>query len=221
MSCQTKPGPAAFCSFIEDVYQEKVTQADWHAIRELAAAEKGVIKLSRAQCDVDRVSDTALGLADKAAQENGITVDDELSSGGVQFDNRVEEMHASLASTSNTQGTLDVIDYLAKHGVLDTLARVRETKEDGSNTYICDRCEQPFVPVKESYARRCAPCSRAVWLEHKARADANSLTEEPTFYNCETCGKRFQSSLRGDRSPKCSDCTVDGIMKYADTFGVD
>ena len=52
MSCQTKPGPAAFCSFIEDVYQEKVTQADWHAIRELAAADKGVIKLSRARCDV-------------------------------------------------------------------------------------------------------------------------------------------------------------------------
>lgn len=128
MSCHKQAGPATFCSFIQDVYDEKITQSDWHAISRLAAAERGLEKLPRTRATAERVEDTALLLADKAAQENGVTIADEDSWAGAQFDSRIQELQDGLASTRNTEGTLAIIEYFAKHGVLDTLAAVRESK---------------------------------------------------------------------------------------------
>jgi len=88
-------------------------------------------------------------------------------------------------------------------------------------TYTCDRCEQPFVPVKESYTRRCQPCADAFWREQQP--PRRPPLEHPRTYTCHKCKNEFQSTFDSPypQFAQCSDCMVEDIMKYADTFGVD
>jgi len=90
-------------------------------------------------------------------------------------------------------------------------------------TYTCDRCEQEFVPVKESYNVRCKPCADAVWREQRYKPKPKP---DPTWrYHCWKCKTEIPpKDYYGDPETllfTCSDCMVADIMKYADTFGVD
>lgn len=102
MSCHRQPGPAAFISQIERVTGLTVTQADWHAVRQLAKADGR--EMSRRTADDDTVQAVSKALGEAL---------------GVRLPGRV------AVQERQTVGTASTIAYLAEYGVTATFERVR------------------------------------------------------------------------------------------------
>lgn len=126
MACSKQPGPRLYISFIENVFNEKVTQSDWHALRQAAEADSGV-KLTRARASRDEVEAVNAELLAAFGDRVGSGVFDDAST------REFEELSAELAEKSpnvvNTRGTLAVLRYLAENGVAETLSSVRGDSE--------------------------------------------------------------------------------------------
>jgi hypothetical protein len=107
VSCQTRPGPAAYCKFIEEHTGETVKQTDWHELKKMA--QEDGYEMSRKKMPEKSSLFTASQLA------NALGVDDDAKAALKQ---QVEGM-------KNTQGTLSILDYMARKGVKESLAEAR------------------------------------------------------------------------------------------------
>lgn len=134
MACSSKPGVKPFLDYIETATGQKITQADWHDIRELTAQEYGIEgKLPQNLVKKSDVITLLLHLdVDFCNQEdyedNGEAYDDAWS---------------AVQGKPVTQGTVMALGYLRDNGIEDTLAQVRldrTAKKKG------DKVEKPVSP---------------------------------------------------------------------------
>lgn len=107
MACSTRPGPAAFVTFIEDMTGDRLTQRDWHDLRQMAEADGH-----------------PMGKRTLSDAENAARIDALATSLNMQDADDADDLKAALNGVGNTEATLSVIDYMAKHGVGDTIAKV-------------------------------------------------------------------------------------------------
>jgi len=92
-----------------------------------------------------------------------------------------------------------------------------------SDTGRCIYCGEEFTVTVPSYDRVCRPCMDELTRQRFAEANRKTLAlylTEPVTVTCK-CGNTFESKYKDSSRLRCSDCTVENIMKYADTFGVD
>lgn len=126
MACSKQPGPRLYISFIEHVFNEKVTQSDWHALRQVVESDSGV-KLTRARASREEVEAANADLLASFGDRVGVGVFEDSAT------RSLEDLSAELSGKSwnveNTRGTLAVLRYLAKNGVAETLSSVRGDSE--------------------------------------------------------------------------------------------
>lgn len=141
MSCQTKPGPAAFCVFIEATTGERISQQDWHDVRRLAAAEG--MDTSRRHASTEDINTVLEELAHDvdAARHSQPLPDAEAFYRTYDTMDQQGIAEAALDGEVVTEGTLSVVQYLSAHGVKDTLAKVRAARI-------------PFTPPADAEAAR-------------------------------------------------------------------
>lgn len=126
MACQTRPGVAPYLTFIHETVGVKVTQADWHEIRKMAA-DSGA-SLTRARVSDDEANDAAWNLAASVNSDTMFMADPEAA----EFDTAANNMYFSLAGAPTTAGTIATINFLAEQGpeaVLGRLAELRAGKK--------------------------------------------------------------------------------------------
>lgn len=111
MACSRQHGPAAFITFVEETTGERISQRDWHDLRKMAAAD-GYPMGKKAQPE-DRNDEAVAAL---------------VASLNLQNESDTDDVKAALAGVENSEATLSVIDYLAKNGVEDTIAKVYEAR---------------------------------------------------------------------------------------------
>jgi hypothetical protein len=106
MACNTKHGPAAAIRVYEEATGIRLTQKDWHLIREEARLDSGG-KLSREVISPEEAMTVASDFYDAAMKAGGKPVDP------IARDKFVQE----FASQKNTAGTLHTIDQVTEHGL--------------------------------------------------------------------------------------------------------
>ena len=200
MACSSKPGVKPFLDYIEAVTGEKVTQADWHDIREMAAKEYGIEgKLPK-----------------KIASEYVVisqfqSLNDELE----HYENCYEAYDDAWLAVQGkpvTEGTLLALNYLSQNGVDATLAKVRlarsakkhaVTGKDGNydaNSEIVDEETDNF----------CAECGNeissgrdtCVGCDNEANGKCRWCGERPPALGsdvCGQCGKEVGGYIQGRR----------------------
>lgn len=128
MSCSKQAGPAAYLKFIEDATGERVSQAEWHEIRRLAAQHEGGLSRSRAT-DEDAM-EAAQSLAASLYEERGVEWGpaDDIAA----FDSKADDLFSAVGDAKNTEGTVAAIRYLADKGAGDVLAQARANVEAAS-----------------------------------------------------------------------------------------
>lgn len=172
MSCHSQHGPQTYLKFIEEATGERITQSDWHAIRQLAATEAGG-KLSRAVADPDDSHDAAMELAACINYEQGITFGLDGDGDRVE-DYRADELVKAVASVKNTTGTIAAINYIAAHGVKETLTRARGTN-DAPLVYSGD----PFAPKPDDGSPKGLPYLRQEMTQVEADQMVDWLAKQP------------------------------------------
>lgn len=109
MACNTKHGPATAIRFYEQATGVKLTQQDWHLIREAVEADKGS-KLSRARVDEWAAADAFNELVRATnKREHAVKTDAAMA--------QLEEFVAA----DNTEGTLEMLRHLAAKGLPQTV----------------------------------------------------------------------------------------------------
>jgi hypothetical protein len=104
MACSTRPGPAAFRTFIDETTGLNITQDCWHELRQ-RAADAGY----------------PVGKRTLPAEDNTARIEALIADLNIQRAEDADDLRAALADTENTEATLSVIDYLTDNGVENTL----------------------------------------------------------------------------------------------------
>lgn len=147
MSCQTKPGVKPFLDFIETTTGKKITQADWHDIRQLATQEHVVAWTSENERGI-RFGDK-LPKSKATAKQVIASIENLKTSLG---EDASFPMATRLQSQNVTQGTVHCVNYLARNGVKETVDKVRATrlaKKNCVNTEVSES-DPDSVLVAES-----------------------------------------------------------------------
>lgn len=71
MACSTRPGPQAYLTFIEEVTGHKITQAEWHEMREMAQEDAIRAEYQRLQAEAADDSDLVYGTASMLDEARG------------------------------------------------------------------------------------------------------------------------------------------------------
>lgn len=161
MSCHTRPGPAAYCKFIEEHTGETVKQTDWHELKKMA--QEDGYEMSRKKMPEKSSLFTASQLA------NAVGADDDAKAALKQ---QVEGM-------KNTQGTLSILDYMARKGVKESLAEARRRakgEDDDSQCYCelccpqghcsCPKCNEPCTCGDDDDSPLTEDEERSYWEMH-------------------------------------------------------
>lgn len=111
MACNTKPGPALAIAFIEEhLTGVKLTQKDWHSLREAAA---GGEKLSNAAADDTMKAKAARSLATSLLAPKA----------------EADEFVLRFMGEKNTVGTCKALQYVADNGIpAEILTRPRRNR---------------------------------------------------------------------------------------------
>lgn len=134
MACSRQPGVAPYLHFIEQATGERITQAEWHAIRQLAAAEDGA-PLTRTRLTPEQVAEANRALAHSIYLDEGIEFGHPDTA--ERFDEQYDRLGDQLNGVTVTHGTDRALAYLSRNGVVATLANLREEEPDA--TTRCDR----------------------------------------------------------------------------------
>lgn len=141
MACSSKPGVKPFLDFIEATTGQKITQTDWHDIRQLAT-EEHVVAWTEG-------NERGLRFGDKLPKSKATTEQVITSIGNLKTslgEDASFPMATRLQSQNVTQGTVHCVNYLAKNGVGATLAKIRhdrEVKRNAAKTVV------NFMPATE------------------------------------------------------------------------
>lgn len=101
MSCNTRPGPAAICSYIEDTSGYKLTSTDWHTLTQRAEGEGFSV-------GKNKVSDEEATAAAKKLREGFMKRDDD--------PNLAAEMEEKVVEGGLTQNNVAIIEYMTRPG---------------------------------------------------------------------------------------------------------
>lgn len=108
MACNTKHGPATAIKFYEKATGVKLTQQDWHLIREAAEADAGG-KLSRARVPEHVAANAFMELADIANRDEHVPT------------HEVEDTCAEFVKAGNTTGTIEMLRHLSRKGLPESV----------------------------------------------------------------------------------------------------
>lgn len=121
MACNTKHGPAAAIRYYEKATGVKLTQEDWHLIREAAEADKGG-KLSRARITEHEAANAFMELAEATNTDERVPSYD------------VDDACAEFVRADNTTGTVEMLRHLSRKGLPQTVtSRTRRGKAKSLN----------------------------------------------------------------------------------------
>lgn len=125
MACNTRPGVAPYLKFLEEVTGEKISQGDWHYLRQHVEDKTGK-PMSRERVNVDTARAVASRLSGAIYLDQGVDYghEDTISTYHESFD----KMSESLDDGEVTVGTVAVLDFLAENGPSDILTEVREQR---------------------------------------------------------------------------------------------
>lgn len=101
MSCNTRPGPAAICSYIEDTSGYKLTSTDWHTLTQRAEDEGFSV-------GKNKVSDEEATAAAKKLAHGFMKRDDD--------PNLAAEMEEKVVEGGLTQNNVAIIEYVTRRG---------------------------------------------------------------------------------------------------------
>lgn len=124
MACHNRPGPAAYRHYIEQVTGQRITQQEWHDLRELAALEGRSTARSRVTPEEALYAASYLGGNLRLEFGND---PDTLEGRQQAFDDMAEKLNA----TNVTAGTVSIVRYLADYGVKDSLTLARQYRKNG------------------------------------------------------------------------------------------
>lgn len=152
MACSNQAGVAPFLQVIQVAAGEKVTQADWHAIRALAEEENsGGLTRTRA------TSDEAINALGNLQRLNAHLVenDEDMKS---DYAKAVLIAEDDLRSANVTKGTVLAIEYLAQNGTVEVLAKVREDRKASKTPRENARTTVEPIEYPEYSASICSDC---------------------------------------------------------------
>lgn len=101
MSCNTRPGPAAICSYIEDTSGYKLTSTDWHTLTQRAEDEGFSV-------GKHKVADEDAAAAAKRLREGFMKRDDD--------PNLAAEMEEKVVEGGLTRNNVAIIEYVTRPG---------------------------------------------------------------------------------------------------------
>jgi hypothetical protein len=101
MSCNTRPGPAAICSYIEDTSGYKLTSTDWHTLTQRAEDEGFSV-------GKHKVVDEDAAAAAKRLREGFMKRDDD--------PNLAAEMEEKVVEGGLTRNNVAIIEYVTRRG---------------------------------------------------------------------------------------------------------
>ncbi len=140
MSCSTRPGTKCYVDYARGVLGVKISQSEWHAIRQLANEGK---EGQRAKASEE----------DKARMERDLKTigHDRVMKGEIDFDTWSffkNEMMDETAENSPTRGTVNALNYLMTNGFQETLDKVNEREAEESGVEIKEPKDEfdPFDP---------------------------------------------------------------------------
>lgn len=152
MACSNQAGVAPFLRVIQAAVGEKVTQADWHAIRALAEeANGGGLTRTRA------TSDEAINALGNLQRLNAHLVenDEDMKS---DYAKAVLIAADDLRSANVTKGTVLAIEYLAQNGTVEVLAKVREDRKTAKTPQVDAETTVDSNEYPEYSASICSDC---------------------------------------------------------------
>lgn len=139
MACHTRAGVRCYLDFLP----KKITQQQWHTLRNKVMEEIGAERLSRSRVDSTEAIQTGQDLMD-ALEADGYT----------QSEQDRRHIVALTRNASVTEGTVQVIKYLSANGpvsTLDAMSTENEVhSEDGVVEYDSDLIEPFNEEVEET-----------------------------------------------------------------------
>lgn len=133
MACSRQPGVAPFLDFIEQTSGERITQSEWHTIRQLAAEDSG-LSLSRKKVGEEHLAEGMQALAHSIYLDEGVDFADGQSAGS--FHASYDSLQESLKGVGVTEGTDRALAYLSRNGVRTVLAGVRGEEDGTSHPHV-------------------------------------------------------------------------------------
>jgi hypothetical protein len=120
VACNSKSGPRSYLGFIEGVHGVKLTQAQWHEIR-ILAAESG-LPVGRSVVPTSEALGAARMLQAQAFEEFDFNGSD--GSDITDFRDMSDEMFVAVESARVTRGTVSIVQFIADNGFEEVLAKV-------------------------------------------------------------------------------------------------
>jgi hypothetical protein len=141
MSCSTRPGTKCYMDYARGVLGVKISQSEWHAIRQLANEDQ---EGHRAKASEE----------EKAQMERDLkTIGHErVMKGEIDFDTWSffkNEMMDETAENAPTRGTVNALNYLITNGFQETLDKVNERE---SNPNVDSAPKDTFDPFDPSHS---------------------------------------------------------------------
>lgn len=119
MACNRQPGAAPVCAMVEELTGWKITQNEWHELRQMAKENGHTI--SRERADADRIDNAMQALTRELAGgllDEGAGVDEAAKRTAFAGVNA----RTAMERASVTRGTVGIVNLIAEKGVVDTRA---------------------------------------------------------------------------------------------------
>lgn len=166
MACNTKHGPATAIKFYEQATGVKLTQQDWHLIREATEADTGS-KLSRARASEHEAATVFMQLADAANGDERVPT------------HKVEDACAQFVKSDNTSGTLAMLRNLANKGLPQSVtsrtrrgSKATKPPKSGAGGIVTNMTNQ--CPACHQFSGATHVCPSEVLREYAVAEDTQS-----------------------------------------------